>query len=79
MRQYRIVEKENCYGDYRIYVQKKGILWGWNYVKDLNDMIITFRTKEFALKSIKEWYGCKYNKIVNITEVSNEIKSFTSR
>jgi len=72
MRQYRIVEKENCYGQSKFYVQEKGMLWGWNYVMDLNDMILTFRTKEFALKSIKEWYGYRYNKIVNITEVSNE-------
>jgi len=72
MRQFRIIEKENCYGQSKFYVQEKGMLWGWNYVMDLNDMIITFRTKEFALKSIKEWYGYKYNKIVNITEVSNE-------
>jgi len=69
---YRIVEKKNCYNESIFYVQEKGLLWGWNYVMDLNDMIITFRTKEFALKSIKEWYGYKYNKIVNITEVSNE-------
>jgi len=73
MRQYRIVEKENCYGQSKFYVQEKGMLWGWNYVMDLHDMILTFRTKEFALKSIKEWYGYKYNKVVNITEVSNEI------
>ena len=69
---YRIVEKKNCYNESIFYVQEKGFLWGWNYVMDLNDMIITFRTKEFALKSIKEWYGSKYNEIVNITEVSNE-------
>ena len=69
---YRIVEKKNCYNESMFYVQEKGLLWGWNYVMDFHDMIITFRTKEFALKSIKEWYGSKYNKIVNITEVSNE-------
>ena len=69
---YRIVEKENCYNESIFCVQEKGLLWGWNYVMDLHDMVLTFRTKEFALKSIKEWYGYKYNKIVNITEVSNE-------
>lgn len=66
---YRIVEKENCYGESRFYVQQKGLLWGWNYVSDLHDMVIRFETKELALKSIKAWNGYKYNKIVNITEV----------
>ena len=69
---YRIVEKKNCYNESIFYVQEKGLLWGWNYVMDLNDMIIRWSSEESALKTIRSWYGYKYNKIVNITEVSNE-------
>ena len=54
------------------YVQQKGLLWGWNYVTDLSDMVITFRTEEYALNTIKQWKGYKYNKIVNITEVDRD-------
>ena len=69
---YRIVEKKNCYNESIFYVQEKGLLWGWNYVRDLHDMIIRWSSEESALNTIRSWYGYKYNKIVNITEVSNE-------
>ena len=69
---YRIVEKENCYGQSKFYVQQKGLLWGWNYVTAADDTAFDFRTEESALKTIRSWYRYEYNKIVNITEVSNE-------
>jgi len=75
MIQFRIIEKENCYGQSKFYVQEKGLLWGWNYVKGADDMALDFRTKESALRTIRSWYrwyGYKYNKIVNIIEVPNE-------
>jgi len=72
MNKFRIVEKENCYGGSMFYVQQKGLLWGWNYVRDIHDMVITFQTEEFALRSIREWNACRYYKIVNITEMSSD-------
>ena len=69
---YRIVEKKNRYNESIFYVQEKGLLWGWNYVMDLSDMILRWSSEESALKTIRSWYRYEYNKIVNITEVDRD-------
>ena len=69
---YRIVEKKNRYNESIFYVQEKGLLWGWNYVMDLSDMILRWSSEDSALKTIRSWYRYEYNKIVNITEIDRD-------
>lgn len=75
MARYRIIEKQNCFGTSKFYIQKKWLFW-WVYIErfynEFDRKPLSCDTYEDAMVCIHDWSGKKFSRVVKITEVKEQ-------
>jgi len=55
MKEYRLIVNYRFDGSQIVWIQKKGLLWGWNYLNDLSAQGVSFRRKFGTIEAAERY------------------------